>query len=161
MQEERKNGQYEFDDLEASPIVYKSPLTAPLFLCFNWNDVFERQGFTERTDFYVVAFRSVRRRDADVEALKSTNDTALEESRKSGGLIKYFQGRPNSQRHCFETSIWESKAAAEQAARRPAYTEAMRLAANMYESYTLERYSMTATVDNLPAFQLIDRTSSS
>lgn len=146
-----------FDDLEASSIVSSSPLTAPLFLCFNWNDVFEKQGFTETAHFYVVAFRSVRKREADEQVLNRANGTAHEEAKKSGGLIRYWPGRSNQERQCFEMSIWESKAAADKAAALPAYAEAMRVAAQLYDSYTLERYSLTATVDNLPAFKLIDK----
>ncbi|KAI5067600.1 hypothetical protein GOP47_0018128 [Adiantum capillus-veneris] len=149
-----------FQELEAAPIVYSAPLTAPLFLCFNWNEVFEKYGFTDQTSsFHVVAFRSVRKRDTDENALTRINNVALEEARKSGGLVRYWAGRPNAQRQCLEASVWESRAAAERAARRPAYAEAMKEAATLYESYTLERYSITATVDHLPAFKLIDTTS--
>lgn len=161
MQEERPSqSKYKFDDLQASPIVYSSPLTAPLFLCFNWNDVFEKQGFTESANFYVVAFRSVRKKGADEAIFKRANEAALEEAKRGGGLLRYLQGRVNSQRQCFEVSIWESQAAAEHAYRMPAYADALKVVSKLYESYTLERYSMSATVDNLPAFQLIDKRTS-
>ncbi|MCO5554450.1 hypothetical protein L7F22_007980 [Adiantum nelumboides] len=148
-----------FQELEPAPIVYSAPLTAPLFLCFNWNEVFEKYGFTESSSFHVVAFRSVRKRDTDENTLTHINNVALEEARKSGGLVRYWAGRPNAQRQCLEASVWESKAAAERAASMPAYAQAMKVAATLYDFYTLERYSITATVDHLPAFKLIDTTS--
>ncbi|KAH7440931.1 hypothetical protein KP509_03G016500 [Ceratopteris richardii] len=148
-----------FHELQPAPILYSAPLTAPLFLCFNWNEVFEKYGFTESSSFHVVAFRSVRKRNTDEDTLARINNVALEEARKSGGLVMYWAGKANALRQCLETSVWESRAAAEKAARMPAYSDAMKVAATLYESFTLERYSITATVDHLPAFKLIDSTS--
>ncbi|KAJ3278890.1 hypothetical protein HDU79_001109 [Rhizoclosmatium sp. JEL0117] len=114
----------------------------PIPEVFNWNEVAELLGAEEEGDWYIVAFRSVRKVDADAKALYDADHLAHTEALESGGLLKYWYGSLNEKRECLASCIWSSRDFARQATKKPYHLLAMSLASRMYESYTLERWSL-------------------
>jgi hypothetical protein len=91
---------------------------------------------------YLVAFRSVRRPDADLKLLKEHDDRAYEAALEAGGLLRYFKGEMNERRECLSFCLWESREKALEAAGGASHRTAASVTAQMYESYTLERYEL-------------------
>ncbi|KAI8593296.1 hypothetical protein BDZ88DRAFT_138121 [Geranomyces variabilis] len=122
--------------------------TAPLITSFNWSDVakllpadvdnYDPQSST--STWYIVAFRSVRRADANSTLLYNADAAAHEEARNSGGILSYWYGELAADRRCLAMCVWANRDWALRATGKKAHLEAMRLAGRMYESYTLERY---------------------
>jgi hypothetical protein len=111
--------------------------TRPILESFNWSDC---MAGVEAGEWYLVAFRSVRRATADVAMLTAYDDRAHAEARGAGGLLYYFRGQANEQRQCLSFCVWESRPQAQMAARLPLHLAATRIAKEIYESYELERY---------------------
>ncbi|KAI8617793.1 hypothetical protein BC830DRAFT_1049878, partial [Chytriomyces sp. MP71] len=116
---------------------------APLPETFNWNQVAGLLGKYWTGDWYIVAFRSVRNDRADAKALYEADGLAHKEALESGGLLKYWYGTLNEKRQCLAMCIWSSREFARLATKKPYHRLASSLAAEMYESYTLERWSLT------------------
>ncbi|KAI9327269.1 hypothetical protein BDR26DRAFT_792408, partial [Obelidium mucronatum] len=114
----------------------------PLPDCFNWNQVASLLGPEWEGDWYLVAFRSVRKENADSKALYDADALAHSEALESGGLLKYWYGSLNEKRECLAMCIWSSREFARLATRKPYHILAQSLAGRMYESYTLERWSL-------------------
>jgi hypothetical protein len=91
---------------------------------------------------YLVAFRSVRRPDADLKLLKEHDDRAYEAALAAGGLLRYFKGEMNERRECLSFCLWESREKALEAAGGASHRTAASVTAQMYEFYTLERYEL-------------------
>ncbi|KAJ3184267.1 hypothetical protein HDU87_005114 [Geranomyces variabilis] len=125
--------------------------TAPLITSFNWADVAkllpadnndnDNDNDTQLSStWYIVAFRSVRRADANSTLLYNADAAAHEEARNSGGILSYWYGELAADRRCLAMCVWASRDWALRATGKKAHLKAMRLAGRMYESYTLERY---------------------
>jgi hypothetical protein len=103
---------------------------------FNWSSLsrclFDR--------LYLVVFRSVRRPEADLDLLHYHDDRAFEEALKSGGLLHYFKGHANEQNECLSFCLWETRKQARHAADAASHRSAIEISAQMYLSYSLERY---------------------
>ena len=103
---------------------------------FDWSSLscclFER--------LYLVAFRSLRRPDVDLDLLSEHDDRAYEEALKSGGLLRYFKGHANERGECLSFCLWETREQARQAADAASHRSAIGATAQMYLSYSLERY---------------------
>ncbi|KAJ3064553.1 hypothetical protein HDU98_012041 [Podochytrium sp. JEL0797] len=110
--------------------------------CFNWDEVAERLGSEWEGEWFLVAFRSVRNHFADAKQLYDADALAHSEALESGGLLKYWYGSLNEKRECLAMCIWSSRDFAKLATRKPYHILAMSLAGRMYESYTLERWSL-------------------
>lgn len=149
----------QWTNLVPSALVHAFPLTTPLKCCFNWQEVMSEKGFDESTRFYVVVFRSKRREGADAKLLYAADAEAQEEARNSGGLLMYWFGNLNERRECFATCIWKSREDAEKANKLPKHLNAIKLAAQMYDSYKLEKYWLTSAIDNEPIFDRISEQS--
>lgn len=65
---------------------------------------------------------------------------------------QYWYGILNERRECLAMCIWENREAAIKAIHKPAHTLAMKLTSVMYETYTLERYSLKIDTDLTPTF---------
>ncbi|GAA5893288.1 hypothetical protein JCM6882_007995 [Rhodosporidiobolus microsporus] len=146
---------------------------APYAEAFNWpelvlEDVVTPEGEVvdvgeEEREWYIVAFRSRRRRDLEEEEARELyeKDRAAHEEAVSahGGLIAYWFGSPipitspssssaapsssptaDLEGRNLATCIWSSRTHALNAMRGPHHAAAARLAGRTYESYTLERY---------------------
>ena len=109
--------------------------TLPVADAFDWTEAGTALGEGE---WYMVAFRSVRRPDADERMLTDYDDRAHLEASQSDGYIHYFKGPLSPDGTCLSFCIWSSRAAARAAAGKPLHAEAAGLVAEMYERYTLE-----------------------
>jgi hypothetical protein len=89
---------------------------------------------------YLVVFRSLRRPDVDLDLLGERDDRAYEEALESGGLIRYFKGQANEWGECLSFCLWETREQARQAADAASHRSAVGATAQMYHSYSLERY---------------------
>ncbi|ORY93637.1 hypothetical protein BCR43DRAFT_497281 [Syncephalastrum racemosum] len=115
---------------------------APLADVFNWDEVAGRLGPNTEGDWFIVAFRSVRRADANHQLLFEADAQAQQEAIQSGGLLKYWYGDLNQHRECLAMCIWINRDYALQATRKPLHHQAAKLAREMYDTYDLERYSL-------------------
>jgi hypothetical protein len=111
----------------------------PIEVGFDWF----RLGEARFDRLYLVVFRSVRRVTADLELLKEQDDRAYEAAVEAGGLLRYFKGAMNERRECLSFCLWESREQAVTASGGASHRTAAQLTAEMYESYTLERYELT------------------
>jgi hypothetical protein len=89
---------------------------------------------------YLVAFRSVRQPEADLDLLLYHDDRAYEEALASGGLLRYFKGQANDRGECQSFCLWETREQARKAAEAASHRSAASVSAQMYLSYSLERY---------------------
>ncbi|CAO3643612.1 unnamed protein product [Cunninghamella blakesleeana] len=123
---------------------------------FNWDqlayDLKDHEG-----DWFIVAFRSVRKASADNDLLFKADAQAQEEAIHSGGLLKYWYGDLNQHRECLAMCIWINRDFALKATHKPLHLKAAKLASEMYDSYVLERYNLvkkkgetTFTITALP-----------
>lgn len=107
---------------------------------FNWADCLAS---VDAGEWYVVAFRSVRRPEADDELLYQLDERALEEATAYSGLLRYFSGELDDQRRCLSMCVWRDQKRAREAAALPAHTAAIEVSNATYTSYVLERYRLT------------------
>ena len=116
--------------------------SAPLADAFTWRDTARALGNGE---WYLVAFRSIRRVGADEARLTLHDDLAHEEAAVAPGFVDYFKGPLGPDRSCLSFCMWQSRADARAAAGMPAHVRAVSLVEEMYESYTLEFHKVTRT----------------
>jgi hypothetical protein len=112
----------------------------PVAQAFDWTGIGRQLGDGE---WYLVAFRSIRRVDADEIRLSGFDDRAHLEAQSSPGFVHYFKGPAASDRSCLSFCLWTNRAEARAAAGRPAHIEAVSVINEMYESYTLEFMRVT------------------
>jgi len=127
--------------------------TMPVADAFDWTAAGEALGTGE---WYMVAFRSVRRPDADEAMLTSYDDRAHEEASRADGYIHYFKGPLASDGTCLSFCIWSSRSHARAAAGQPLHAEAAALVAVMYERYTLEFLRLRREAGGPLTFELYD-----
>lgn len=112
--------------------------TLPYHQAFNWQDITLPEEI--QREWYIVAFRSTRRKDADSDKLYQADRDAHEEAVTAGGLLLYWYGSINGAGENLATCIWQSRKDAIAANRNPKHAIAARLASTTYERYVLERY---------------------
>ncbi|KAI9268985.1 hypothetical protein BDA99DRAFT_603178 [Phascolomyces articulosus] len=115
---------------------------ASILDAFNWDETAQWLGKETEGEWFIVAFRSVRKADADSKLLYEADARAQQEAVHSGGLLKYWYGDLNEHRECLAMCIWVNREYALKATRKPLHLKAAKLASEMYESYQLERYSL-------------------
>jgi len=125
-----------------SPI-YPNYATLPIQTGFDWSAL----SGCPFDGVYLVVFRSVRRPTADLDLLREHDDRAYEEAVNSGGLLHYFKGDADERGQCLSFCLWESREDARRASGGSMHEEAARITVEMYESYLLERYELTASED--------------
>ena len=91
---------------------------------------------------YLVVFRSVRRTTADLHVLREHDNRAYADALEAGGLLRYFKGEMNERRECLSFCLWESREQARRASGGASHRAATGITAEMYDSYTLERYDL-------------------
>jgi hypothetical protein len=128
--------------------------TLPIADAFNWQDTSSELG---DGDWYLVAFRSVRRADADDERLTLFDELAHQEAATAPGFVHYFKGPAAADGSCLSFCLWQTRADARAAAGRPDHVRAVSLIDEMYESYTLEFHRVTREAGGLLAFEPYDR----
>ena len=89
-------------------------------------------------EWYMVAFRSIRRADADEARLTAYDDWAHTEAMEALGFVHYFKGPANERGECLSFCLWNSRAEARAAAGRPAHVAAAALTFESYAQFRLE-----------------------
>ena len=112
----------------------------PIDEAFNWGACLAA---VDRGEWYVVAFRSIRRPDANEELLDELDDRAFVEASAFSGLLHYFSGSMDDDRRCLSMCVWEDRQRAREAAALPEHLGAVGIADTTYVNYVLERYRLT------------------
>lgn len=128
------------DALAALAPISEAYAGLPVAKAFDWTGVARQLGAGE---WYLVAFRSIRRVDADEVRLTGFDDRAHQEAQSSPGFVHYFKGPAASDGSCLSFCLWTSRAEARAAAGRPAHVEAVSVINEMYERYALEFLRVT------------------
>ena len=123
------------DPLAALRPVSQGYATLPVEDAFDWS---EGGATLPAGEWYMVAFRSIRRVGADEERLTQYDDMAHREAERAPGFVSYFKGPVDRDGTCLSFCLWDSRAEARAAARRPDHLEAVSLIGEMYQAYTLE-----------------------
>jgi len=89
-------------------------------------------------EWYLVAFRSVRKPEADEARLALYDEFAHQEAAGAPGFVHYYKGPTCPDGTCLSFCLWASRAEARAAAGRPAHVQAVGLLGEMYATYTLE-----------------------
>lgn len=125
----------------------------PVADAFDWTAVADQLGSGE---WYLVAFRSVRRAGCDEARLFDIDERAHLEAAGSPGFVFYYKGPLAIDRTCLSFCMWSSRAAARAAAGRPEHVGAVALLDEMYERYTLEFIRVTGTAGRPLHFEPYD-----
>lgn len=131
------------DALAALEPVSDAYATLPVGAAFDWSAVGRQLGEGE---WYLVAFRSIRRMDIDEIRLATYDELAHQEAATAPGFVHYFKGPAASDRTCLSFCLWTSRSEARAASGRPQHLEAITLLDEMYEFYTLEFLRVTGRV---------------
>jgi hypothetical protein len=107
----------------------------PVADAFNWQEAATELAEGE---WYLVAFRSIRKSSADEVRLNEFDERAHLEAAAAPGFVHYFKGPAALDGSCLSFCLWETRADARAAAGRPDHVRAVSLISEMYESYTLE-----------------------
>jgi hypothetical protein len=128
------------DALAALAPVSEAYATLPVAAAFDWTEAASQLGDGE---WYLVAFRSIRRLGADEARLAEFDDRAHREAESAPGFVHYFKGPAASDRSCLSFCLWTSRAEARAASGQAAHVEAVSVLGEMYERYTLEFLRVT------------------
>lgn len=142
------------DVLQRLAPVSASYATLPIADAFNWPEAGSQLGDGE---WYLVAFRSIRRLGADEERLAEYDEAAHQEAAASTGFVHYFKGPAATDGSCLSFCLWSSRAEARAAAGQADHVRAVSLLDEMYESYTLEFQRVTRAGGGPLAFEPYDR----
>lgn len=130
----------------------------PIAEAFNWHEATTDLGAGE---WYLVAFRSIRRATADEARLNEFDERAHLEASVARGFIHYFKGPAASDGSCLSFCLWQTRTDARAAAGRPDHVRAVSLIDEMYEQYTLEFHRVTRHAGGALAFEPYDRVAAS
>lgn len=125
----------------------------PIAEAFDWSDVSAQLGTGE---WYLVAFRSLRRGGCDEDRLRELDDLAQQEAASSPGFVCYYKGPLSSDRSCLSFCMWTSRGEARAAAGRPDHVTAVSVLDEMYESYRLEFVRVTGELGRPLRFEPYD-----
>jgi hypothetical protein len=126
----------------------------PVADAFTWQDA--SQGLGEG-EWYLVAFRSVRRTGADEDRLNTYDEMAHQEAAGAPGFVHYFKGPSAPDGSCLSFCLWTSRAEARSAAAGSAHIQAVSLLHEMYQSYMLEFLRVRREVGGPLTFEPYDR----
>lgn len=140
------------DALESLAPVSDGYATLPIAQAFDWRDVGRQLGDGE---WYLVAFRSIRKPGADEARLTDYDERAHLEAAAAPGYVHYFKGPIGADDTCLSFCLWTSRAEARAAAGKPDHVEAVSLLNEMYAAYTLEFLRVTVR-DETIAFEPYD-----
>ena len=94
----------------------------PVAEAFDWSDVAAQLGSGE---WYLVAFRSIRRGGCDEARLCDLDERAHQEAASSPGFVFYYKGPLASDLSCLSFCMWTSRGEARAAAGRPNHVTAV------------------------------------
>ncbi|KAL9101096.1 MAG: hypothetical protein Q9163_003611 [Psora crenata] len=125
--------------------------TAPYTSAFNWPVVLgtlrslaaSRKYLWPHQHFYVVVFRSRIPPTTNRIHLSELDQWAHAEATKSGGLLKYWFGVPDSEGRNLATCVWRKYEDARPASIGPGHKAAMRATMNLYTEWRIERLKLT------------------
>ncbi|KAL1875030.1 hypothetical protein Plec18167_005698 [Paecilomyces lecythidis] len=125
--------------------------TAEYTESFNWDAVFQllralsdAEGYEwKKQEFYVVAFRSTLRADADPGYLHQLDAHSHAEATESGGLLKYWFGTKNENRKNLATCLWRNREDARLGGLGPWHKKARLAAREMYEQIVFTTLKLT------------------
>jgi hypothetical protein len=137
----------EMDALEPLAPVSDAYARLPVALAFDWSVAAKA---LEAGEWYLVAFRSIRRPGADEDRLTAYDDLAHIEAAAAPGFVHYQKGPAGPDGACLSFCLWESRALARSAAGGRAHVEAVSLLDEMYASYTLEFVRVRGRGDGRP-----------
>jgi hypothetical protein len=143
--------------MDALPLlvpVSEAYASLPIGDAFTWQEASSGLGDGE---WYLVAFRSVRRSGADEERLEAFDEAAHREAARAPGFVHYLKGPAAGDGSCLSFCLWESRAEARVAAGGPAHREAITLLNEMYERYTLEFHRVRRVAGGPLTFEAYDR----
>ena len=123
---------------------------------FTWDACGDR---VKTGEWYMVAFRSVRRAGVDEERLTAYDDWAHHEAMKAPGFVHYYKGPTMADGRCMSFCLWDSRADARESAGRPAHTQAAALTHEAYAAYTLEFHRVRRLADAGFTFEPYDKVS--
>jgi hypothetical protein len=104
----------------------------------------------------MVAFRSVRRADADEARLSEYDDRAHDEAMSAPGFVHYFKGPTSSDGSCMSFCLWTDRASARAASGGPHHVAAAAVTLEMYARYDLEFLRVTKRTDETFSFEPFD-----
>lgn len=126
----------------------------PVADAFNWREAADELAEGE---WYLVAFRSVRRENADEIRLSEFDERAHLEAAAAPGFVHYFKGPAAADGSCLSFCLWQTRADARAAAGLPDHVRAVSLINEMYERYTLEFQRVTRHAGGALTFEPYDR----
>lgn len=115
--------------------------TAPIEEAFNWSE------FAKHTNldfWYLVAFRSTRKFDANIAELEMLDELAHQDAATQTGFLFYYKGKimeGSKYLHNMSFCMWTDRESARNAAMRTMHRQASHVALTMYDKYNLERYN--------------------
>ena len=142
------------DALAALSPVSDAYASLPIADAFDWTQAADELGVGE---WYMVAFRSIRRVDADNERLNVHDERAHLEAAAAPGFVYYFKGPAAADRSCLSFCLWTGRREARAASAQPNHIEAVSLLNEMYESYNLEFLRVTGRPGQPLLFEPYDR----
>jgi hypothetical protein len=137
-------------DLEPVTDAYAS---LPIADAFNWQDASRALGDGE---WYLVAFRSIRRPDADEVRLNAYDDLAHVEAAAAPGFVHYFKGPAASDGSCLSFCLGQSRAEARSASGGAAHRQAVGILQEMYAQYALEFHRVRRQAGGALTFEPYD-----
>src|SRR5437773_6281054 len=109
---------------EALAPVSEEYASLPVAEAFTWA---ECAGLIPPGEWYMVAFRSVRRPEVDETRLSAYDSWAHREAMGSPGFVHYLKGPTSPDGSCMSFCLWTSRAEARAAAGLPAHVRAAAL----------------------------------
>jgi hypothetical protein len=94
-------------------------------------------------EWYMVAFRSVRRPGADEARLSEYDGWAHDEAMTAPGFVNYFKGPTSSDGSCLSFCLWLDRTTARAAAGGRRHAAAAAIALEMYSRFDLEFHRVT------------------
>lgn len=131
--------------------------TLPIEEGFDWPQIVRNQekirGNLTAKALYLVVFRSEKLPEADPEEIKSADDAAHDEARRSPDYMEYFQGDRDENDRALSMCLWRSARAAFEAVHGPdsvSHRYAADQAERFYGSnYSIEFYSLVPSDDGV------------
>ena len=127
--------------------------TLPVSDAFTWEAC---EPHVEPGEWYMVAFRSIRRPKVDEDRLTTHDDWAHAEAMDAPGFVHYYKGPTQPDGRCMSFCLWDSRAEARAAAGRPAHTQAAALTHEAYAEYALEFHRVARLAEGGFAFEVYD-----
>jgi hypothetical protein len=125
----------------------------PVADAFTWGDCVAD---VQPGEWYMVAFRSIRRAGVDESRLNAYDDWAHIEAMGAPGFVHYFKGPSTADGHCMSFCLWTGRAEARAASGRPAHVTAAALTHESYADYRLEFHRVRRLADGGFTFEPYD-----